>query len=83
MNNDISYQGNPQTRGTAPFQVFEVDGEIPPPGTKATPRPADRPRDVPLSDPTLSPFQLFEDEGSSGTEASTATPRPRSTGSPG
>jgi len=30
MNDDISYQANPETRGTAPVQFFEADGGAPP-----------------------------------------------------
>lgn len=35
---------NPHTFGTYPIQFLEGVGETPPPGTKAQPRPADRPR---------------------------------------
>jgi len=47
MNEHISYQGNPETRGTAPVLFFDAADEVPPAGAKATPRPADRPRAVP------------------------------------
>ncbi len=47
MNEHVSYQGNPETRGTAPILFFDAADELPPAGTKATPRPADRPREAP------------------------------------
>jgi hypothetical protein len=47
MSDRISYRPNAETQGTTPLQVFETDGSTPPTGTKATPRPADRPRQVP------------------------------------
>jgi hypothetical protein len=50
MNDPVSYQPNPETYGTAPLYVFEDDSSAPPAGTKATPRPADRPREVPPGD---------------------------------
>jgi hypothetical protein len=60
MSDPLSHQANPETRGTVPVQFFEADGGAPPPGSKATPRPADRPRELPASSPLPSAFQLFE-----------------------
>jgi hypothetical protein len=76
MNDPITYQGNDATRGAAPVQFFEAAGELPPAGTKATPRPEDRPREVPLSGPPSAAFQLFASKGPSGAEWASATPRP-------
>src|SRR5713101_302956 len=76
MNDHISYQANPETRGTAPIQFFEADGGDPPAGTKATPRPADRPRELPSAGPSSAAFQLFESEGASEVPGTKATPRP-------
>jgi hypothetical protein len=76
MNEHISYQANPETRGTSPIQFFEADGGDPPAGTKATPRPADRPRELPPAGPTSAAFQLFECEGASEAPGTKATPRP-------
>jgi hypothetical protein len=44
MNDNICHDLNPETRGTAPLQFFEADEAELPPDSKATPRPADRPR---------------------------------------
>jgi hypothetical protein len=76
MNDHISYEANPETRGTALVQFFEAGGNAPPAGTKATPRPADRPRELPPGGLSPTTFQLFESEGGSGPEGATATPRP-------
>jgi hypothetical protein len=76
MSDHISYQANPETRGTAPVQFFEADGGAPPAGTRATPRPADRPRELPTGGPSPAAFQLFESEEASGAPGATATPRP-------
>lgn len=76
MNDHVSYEANPETRGSAPVQFFEAEGSPPPVGTKATPRPADRPRELPPGGPAPAPFQLFEAEGASDAQAATATPRP-------
>jgi hypothetical protein len=43
----ITCEVNPETRGTLPIQFFDVKGDDPPAGTKATPRPVDRPRELP------------------------------------
>jgi hypothetical protein len=66
MSDPLSYQANPETRGTAPVQFFEADGGAPPAGTKATPRPPGRPREVPPAGPPSAPLHLFEDEGPAG-----------------
>jgi hypothetical protein len=76
MSDHLCYQANPETRGTAPVQLFENDSGAPPPGTKATPRPADRPREFPPGDVSSAPLQLFECEEPSGAQGTTATPRP-------
>jgi hypothetical protein len=47
MSDHISYEGNPQTRSTAPVLFFEDRSPPPPPGSMATPRPPDRPRELP------------------------------------
>jgi hypothetical protein len=52
MNDDIRYEPNAETHGTAPIQFFEADGSAPPAGTKATRRPADRPRELPPTGPS-------------------------------
>lgn len=75
MNDHISYEANPETRGTAPVQFFEAGGGAPV-GTKATPRPADRPRVVPPGGPSTATFQAFESEAASGASGGPATPRP-------
>jgi hypothetical protein len=74
MSDHLSYQSNPETRGMAPVQFFEADSGSPPPGTRATPRPAGRPRELPPGDPASATFQLFDSEGPS--QAQGATPRP-------
>jgi hypothetical protein len=66
MSHQISYQPNPETRGAEPVQFFEADGGAPPAGTKATPRPSDRPREVPAAAPSPATLQLFESEKASG-----------------
>ncbi len=76
MNDHISYEGNSETRGTAPVQFFEAGGSAPPAGTKATPRPADRPRELPPGGPSSAAFQLFESEGPASAEGATARPQP-------
>lgn len=58
MSEKISNSANPETRGTSPVQFFEDTSGPPPAGTKATPRPVDRPREVSeddLSKPATSP----------------------------
>jgi hypothetical protein len=65
MNDKISYQANPETRGTAPIQFFDAEGGEAPAGTKATPRPSDRPRELPSTYPPSAALQLFECEGAS------------------
>jgi hypothetical protein len=76
MNEHISYQANSETRGTVPIQFFEADGGDPQAGTKATPRPVDRPRELPPAGPPSPTFQLFECEGASDAQGAKATPRP-------
>ncbi len=75
MNNPISYQPNPETRGTSPVQFFEADGGPPPAGTKATPRTADRPREVPADGPGAGEVQFFESPGAAGDGAKPAPRR--------
>jgi hypothetical protein len=62
MSQQFSFQANPETRGTVAVQFFEADSGVPPPGTKATPRPADRPRELPPSGFSSAPLQAFECE---------------------
>jgi hypothetical protein len=76
MNEPISYQANAETRCTAPIQFFEADDGAPPVGTKATPRPPDRPRELPPASPSAAAFQLFASEGVSAAPGAKATPRP-------
>jgi hypothetical protein len=76
MNEPISYQANPETRGTAPIQFFEADDVAPPVGIKATPRPPDRPRELPPASSPAAAFQLFACEGASEVPGAKATPRP-------
>jgi hypothetical protein len=80
MSDHLSYQSNPETRGTAPVQFFEADSGAPPAGTKATPRPAGRPRELPPGGPASAAFQLFECEGTAGARGGTATPQSGSRG---
>src|SRR5438132_24244 len=76
MNEPISYQANAETRGTAPIQFFEADDGAPPVGTKATPRPPDRPRELPPASPSAAAFQQSASEGTSAAPGPKATPRP-------
>jgi hypothetical protein len=76
MNDQISFQANAETRGTVPVQFFEAAGGDVPAGTKATPRPADRPRVLPPPATPLDALQLFESQGTSEAQDSKATPRP-------
>jgi hypothetical protein len=47
MNDHTPPQGNAETRNFGPVQVFEdASGDLPP-GTAATPRPPERPRELP------------------------------------
>jgi hypothetical protein len=80
MSDHISYQGNESTRGATPVQFFEAVGGSPSAGAKATPRPTDRPREVPPSGPASAAFQLFQCEGPSGAEGAKATTRPAGSG---
>jgi hypothetical protein len=77
MSDQFSYQPNSETRGTTPIQFFEADGGAPPAGTKATPRPSDRPRELPPDGPAPATLQRFECEDPSGAHGATATRRPR------
>ena len=52
MDEKISYKANPETRGTSPVQFFDDASGPPPAGTKARPRPPDRPREVPADEPS-------------------------------
>jgi hypothetical protein len=74
MSDHLSHQANPVTRGTVPVQFFEADGGAPPPGSKATPRPADRPRELPASSPLPTAFHLFETDAACGAQQATARP---------
>jgi hypothetical protein len=76
MSDRISYQGNAETRGTLPVKFFEAASGPPPADARATPRPADRPREVPPDCATLDTFQLFECERHTDVEGAKATPRP-------
>ncbi|SRR5581483_8565486 len=76
MSDQISYQGNAETRGSAPVQFFEDAGAPPRAGARATPRPADRPREVPPDSAHSDTFQHFECAGHPGGEGAKATPRP-------
>jgi hypothetical protein len=76
MNEPISYQANPETRGTAPVQFFEADDRAPPAGTKATPRPSDRPRELPPACAPTAAFQYFASQESLEAPGAKATPRP-------
>jgi hypothetical protein len=64
MNDHISFHVNPETRGSMPVHFFEADGGDIPPGTKATPRPADRPRELPPASSVLHGLQVFESQAS-------------------
>ena len=75
MSEHLSYQANPETRGTMPVQFFEADSGAPSTGTKATPRPADRPRELPPGGTSPTTFQVFESEGACGAQGATAAPR--------
>jgi hypothetical protein len=75
MSDHLSYQANPQTRGTVGIQFFEADNVVPPPGTQATPRPAGRPRELPPTDLSPAPV-LFERESAAGDNDATALRRP-------
>jgi hypothetical protein len=76
MSDHPSYQANPETQGTVPVQFFEADGRAPPAGTKATPRPADRPRELPPSGPSSTSMQVFQSQESSLVQPTTAMSRP-------
>jgi len=76
VNDHISYQGNPETRAAAPVQFFEAADESPPAGAKATPRPADRPREVPPASSAVAVFQSFESQGISENEGDQTSLRP-------
>jgi len=80
MNHHISYQGNDETRGTFPVQFFEDAGGPPPPDTKATPRPVDRPRELPPSPPPAPDFQFFDSEGPARPHGVKDTPPPAGSG---
>jgi hypothetical protein len=82
MRDPHSHQADPQTRGTAPVKFFEADGGTPPPGTKATPRPADRPREVPAGSLPSGTLERFECAEPSVNQGARATPRPARKGPP-
>ncbi len=76
MSEPDSFPPNPETRGTVPVQFFEADDGAPSAGTKATPRPADRPRELPASGPGPASFQVFQYEAIPGPRRVPETPRP-------
>ena len=76
MKEHISYEGNPETRGTSPVYFFEDASGPMPPGVKARPRPADRPRELPPDDPASGECQPFEDEKSSQAGETQDPPQP-------
>ena len=62
MSEPTSYQANPMTRSTTPAQFFQDDNRSPITGTKATPRPPDRPRELPETEPeSSSSWQEFSE----------------------
>jgi hypothetical protein len=69
MSDDLSSHANPQTRGTVPVQLFEAGACPVPPGTKATPRPPGRPRQLPTGSSSPTAFQQFVSEEASGPAA--------------
>jgi hypothetical protein len=75
MSDPISYQANPETRGTVPGQFFEADGGLATAGTKATPRPTGRPRELPPDDSASAGVQFFEFEEASGAQGAANTAR--------
>jgi hypothetical protein len=76
MSDSTAYHANPETRGTAPGQFFEADGGPATAGTKATPRPTGRPRELPPDDSSSAGLQLFEFEEASGAQGATNTVPP-------
>ena len=79
MNEHISFQANPETRGTVPVQFFEAEvgaTAAVPAGTKAMARPADKPRELPPAGPVLDVLRVFESEGPGEPQGTGATPRP-------
>jgi hypothetical protein len=68
------HHDNPETESTASFQVFDVEAVPLPPGTPASQRPANRPRQV-VEGPVES-FQSFEVEAVPLPPGTKATPRP-------
>jgi hypothetical protein len=62
MSDHLTHQSNTQTQSTVPVQFFETDAGVPTAGTKATPRPPDRPRELPPAGASPSTFQRFEGE---------------------
>ncbi len=76
MSDHLSYQANPQTRNTAPVQFFEAENVAPLPDTKATLRPADRPRELPAAGLSSGSLQLFECAKPFGNQSAPATPPP-------
>ena len=75
MNDEISFQANPETRGTVPVQFFEADTSDVPAGTKATPRPVNRPRELPPAGPAVDALQTFESQETTEAQDTKATPR--------
>jgi hypothetical protein len=65
MADHISDEANPETRGTVPVQFFEAAGGVPALGTKATPRPADRPRELQPDSSASATFRAFDSEAAS------------------
>ncbi len=76
MNDHLPYQANPETRGTEQVQFFESHGDAPQPGTKATPRPAGRHRELPPGSPSPPACQILESKERSGAQGATAEPQP-------
>jgi hypothetical protein len=68
MSDNLSQHANPRTRSMVPVQFFEADGNAPPPGTKATPRPKGRPRELPVDGRSSAALQVFDSERAAGTE---------------
>ena len=76
MSEPISYQANPETRGTAPFQSFEADDSAPTCRHQGYAPPPDRPRELPPASPPTAAFQFFACKGASEAPGAKATPRP-------
>lgn len=75
MSDLVPYQANPETRGTVPVQFFEAGAGAAAAGMQPTPRPANRPRELPPAVPSAASFQPFEYDGSAPTQPIPAPPR--------